>query len=91
MKKSEVAFTGPAKRGSELLEDSNCTENHSQPQGKSIGAGGAPTEKMHTSGTPHVFHFPQAKDASGFRGQTKSGFYRLSGSKGAHMLGKRGK
>ena len=87
--KREVANTGPSDRGSKLVERTNCDENASQPQGQSIGAGGAPNPKMHHGGSPHVFHFPQASGASTFRGQTKSGPFRLSGHSGAHQIGKR--
>lgn len=89
-KGKEVANVGPAKRGSSLLEDSNCAENHAQPKGKSIGADGRAPLMTH-GGSPHVFHFPAAKDASGYRHNTKSGPYRLSGSKSAHMIGSRKK
>jgi hypothetical protein len=74
-----------------LLEDTNCTENHKQPHGKGIGSGGAPNPKMHHGGSPHIFHFPPSKGSHEWSHTTKSGPYRLSGQKGAHMLGRRGK
>lgn len=85
--RKEVANVGSESRGSELIGE--CGEGHAgQPSGKSIGA----TYKaphIAKSGTGDVFSFPKASGADSFRGTTKSGFYRLSGKSGAHMIGRK--
>jgi hypothetical protein len=42
-------------------------------------------------GPAHSFKMPVTNSAHGFAGTHKRGFHRVSGAKGAHMLGQRGK
>ncbi len=77
--------------GSELVE--NCGMGHAkQPHGTGIGAGTTDIAEHHKPsrmGSPHTFRAPELKEAHTFSGSHKSGYHRLSGHSGAHMVGKR--
>ena len=94
----EVANTGPTDRGSELVGNTNCDENASQPSGKSIGYGMGVGAEHHRGGTfggkahvvggsgpAHVAH------GYGHSIMQRKGPMRLSGSGKAHQVGRRGK
>lgn len=88
----EVANVGGEKRGTELVGKTNSDENARQPRGKSIGAGSkniAGHHIGHAMGPAHTFKMPATDGAHGFTGTHKRGFHRVSGHKGAHMIGKR--
>jgi hypothetical protein len=99
--RGEVAFTGPAKgerdKHSSLIEDSNVTENHKQPQGKSIEAGTTDVAEHHKGstfgGVAHSFKPPAANEAHGYGHSImeRKGPLRMSGVKGAHRVGHRSK
>ena len=90
----EVAYTGPADRGSELIE--KCGMGHeNQPSGKSIQAGTTDIAEHHKGhgmgGVAHSFKPPAANKAHGYGHaiEQRSGPLRLSGHSGAHRVGKR--
>ena len=94
----EVAFTGPADRGgSELQEKGPAAGNHSQPAGKSLGAGRTDVAEHHVGknfgGVAHSFRAPAANMAHGYNhsGNLRQGALRMSGHPGAHRVGHRGK
>lgn len=88
----KVANIETSDRGSKLISEAGFT-HAKQPQGKSIEAGTTDVAEHHKSNTfggkAHTFPMPKAANASGFRHQTRSGFFRLSGDKGAHQIGKK--
>lgn len=89
----EVANTGPADRGTSLVENCGMGEAK-QPHGKSIGAGGmegAEHHRGHGMGPAHTFKMPPQGNSHTFPGTHKRGFHRVSGNPGAHMIGHRGK
>ena len=92
----EVANVGPADRGSELIED--CGMGHEkQSHGKGIGTGSLTVAEHHKSssfgGVAHSFRLPDANRADGYGHSTmqRKGSLRVSGVKGAHRVGHRGK
>lgn len=94
----EVANNGPADRGgSELQEKGPAPGNHSQPQGKSLGAGRTDIAEHHVGqnfgGVAHSFRPPAANMAHGYghAGGQRKGVLRMSGHSGAHRVGHRGK
>ena len=63
---------------------------HEQRERDVLGAGYDSHEQAEQHlGTGHQMHMPPARNADAFKGTNRSGPYRLSGVKGAHMLGKR--
>ena len=81
----------PKPGGSKLLEE-GVAGHAKQPHGKSIGVGmgeGAEHHKGFGMGEAHSFKPPPQGDSHCFPGTTKRGAYRVSGARGAHMLGRR--
>ena len=92
----EVGHTGPADRGSELVED--CGMGHEkQPHGKSIGAGRNDVAEHHKNNTfggdAFIFKPPAAVFAHGYGHSIteRRGPLRMSGVKGAHRIGHKSK
>ena len=86
-----VAGVGSEKRGTHLVGQDS--EGHAkQPHGKSLGAGRTDIAEHHMGHgmkAAHSFKPPPQGNAHTFPGTHKSGHHRLSGHRGAHMLGKR--
>ncbi len=89
-KDKAMAYVGTENRGSSLVGE--CGEGHeNQPKGKSIGTGQKSANIR--GGDDQIFGKVGSKTPATFNvpGQVKSGKLRLSGVKGAHRLGSRGK
>ncbi len=91
--RSEVNHSGSEKRGSELVGETNCTENASQPQGHGLEGhqtGGAEHHKGSSmGGAAHSFPKHEGGHSFGHAAHVRSGHLRLSGHSGAHRIGKR--